>query len=479
MAVRRILTLITCGSIAVQSSASASPRSDPTTGRSVFTGATVPSATSITLSPAAIGLDTQGTKLYLAIASTLSQLSIERRTIDIDTGALSPGGDGSANIPGPGGDLAVLWHPNERLTLGASLRIPPPELQPADRDLLRYHTLGVGQRTFAGNVAVSLRVTSSFYFGAGVGHENTFLRLRWARDTALEAGRGPGGIDSDCGGRACGVENPDAAEHYDVAVRTPTLATSNLKVNIGTVFRVGPDVWVGIAYHTPPGLDVQTTLGGTMDVTRSRRDGGVVVRGGSTVYISYPASVDAEVRARLPRELELHVGGRWEDLSRMQAYDVRGYGSVFSFNNIPEQTLRARGMHDAFALWAGIEQIDVDERKPIRLGARLGFETSSVDSDKLSPLTVAPAAATLDLGAQARLGAWLVQLGYGIAFSPTIAVDNSAFDPRARIDCIDSGFDYTTAACRSTRNGYGIPTAAGDYRRIDHALRLGFRYEFP
>ncbi len=66
MAVRRILTLITCGSIAVSTSALASPRSDPTTGRSVFTGATVASPTSITLSPAAIGLDTLGTKLYFA-----------------------------------------------------------------------------------------------------------------------------------------------------------------------------------------------------------------------------------------------------------------------------------------------------------------------------------------------------------------------------------------------------------------------------
>src|SRR4051812_24518550 len=88
MAVRRILTLITCGSIAV-SSASASPRSDPTTGRAVFTGATEPSPTSIGLNPAAIGLDTIATKIYLAVTSTLTQLAIDRRVPDITTGALT------------------------------------------------------------------------------------------------------------------------------------------------------------------------------------------------------------------------------------------------------------------------------------------------------------------------------------------------------------------------------------------------------
>lgn len=468
MAVRRILTLITCGSIAVSTSALAyaSPRSDPTTGRSVFTGATVPSPTSITLSPAAIGLDTLGTKLYLALTSTLTQLAIDRRTLDLDTGALGAGPHVRDAQLAPGGDLAVLWHPNDRLTLGFAGRVPPPELQIDERRSLGYSTLGGGQRTYNATFAVSLRVTSAFFFGASVTHENTFLHLRYLRDSALDAGERS-------------VEDPAAAEEYDVRVRTPILATSNLKVNIGTVFRVAPDVWIGLAYHTPPGLDVQTTLNGDMDVTRAPRDGGALVHGGSTVYVSYPASVDAEVRARLPEELDLHVGGRWEDLSRMQAYDVRGYGSVFSFNGIPEQMLRARGLHDAFAVWAGVEQVDVDERKPIRLGARLGYETSSVGDAELSPLTVAPAMISLDVGAQARLGAWVVQLGYGIGYSSTIPVTDSAFDPRDRLACIDSGFDYTTAACRSTRNGYAIPTAAADYRRLDHAMRLGFRYEFP
>ena len=60
-----------------------------------------------------------------------------------------------------------------------------------------------------------------------------------------------------------------------------------------------------------------------------------------------------------------------------------------------------------------------------------------------------------------------------------VSVDASAFDPRHRIDCIDSGYDYATVGCEAARNGYAISTAAGDYDRIEHALRIGFRYVIP
>ena len=477
MAARRILTLLTGSTIAV-SSAVASPRSDPTTGRAVFTGASEPSATSITLNPAAIGLDTALTKFYFAVTSTLQQLAIDRKTIDLDSGALADGGSVRDNRVGPGGDLAILWHPNTSLTLGVSARLPPPELLPKDRSELRYHALGNGQRSYQANIGVSLKVTGGVFVGASVAHENSYLHLRYARDTALEAGHGPRGVDSDCNGAPCGVENPAATELYDVDVRTPVLATTNLRVNLGAVVHVGP-VWLALAYHTPPGFDIQSSLNGSMTVTRAPRDGGEVLHGGSTVLVQYPASVDAEVRAALPAELELHVGGRWEDLSRMSAYDVRGYGSTFVPNGVPEQMIRARGMHDSFAVWAGVEQLDVDVRKPFRFGARIGYETAAVDDSRLSALTVAPAAVTLDLGAQARFGSWVVQLSYGIAYSPTVQVTDSAFDPRHQLDCIDTDYDYTSNGCRATRNGYALPTAAGDYQRIDHALRLGFRYELP
>jgi len=156
---------------------------------------------------------------------------------------------------------------------------------------------------------------------------------------------------------------------------------------------------------------------------------------------------------------------------------VRGYGSTFRNAGIPEWTLRPRGLTDAVSAWAGVEQLDRGTRT--RVGARLGFETGSVAEGRTSPVSIGPPKLMLDLGGQLRLGgAWIVQLSYGLALSPTVSSDPSDFDPRYRLDCLDTR-DYTSRACEAARNGYGINTAAGDYNRLDHAFRLGFRYALP
>src|SRR3954452_3318337 len=73
MIVPRILTLaLSCAA----ASAGASPRTDPTTGRAVFTGATMPHATSIGLDPAALGLG-ELDEVYVAITGVIDQLHID------------------------------------------------------------------------------------------------------------------------------------------------------------------------------------------------------------------------------------------------------------------------------------------------------------------------------------------------------------------------------------------------------------------
>ena len=206
---------------------------------------------------------------------------------------------------------------------------------------------------------------------------------------------------------------------------------------------------------------------------------GEEVRGGSTVYVQYPASIDAEVRAPLTEDLDLHVGGRWEDLSRLQAYDVRAYNRTFAGNGIPEWTLRARGLRDSFALWAGVER--GERGQTWRYGARLGYETASVDRNALSPMAVAPPAFSFDAGGQLRIArsSWAVQLSYGLQLSPPTEVTRSDFDPRFQIECVESGYDYESRGCEASREGYAIATAAGTYGRLQHALRLALRYELP
>ena len=460
-----ILTLIACSAVA-----HASPRTDPTTGRAVFTGATIPHATSISLNPSALGLGTIN-EVYVGVMAVVDQLGVDRQTLAPD-GTTSAGPSIDDTLLSPGGMIAVIYHPGERATIGAELRTTPAE-RFLDDPALRYHALGGGQRDLYISIGSSIKATTGLYFGASISHNNTSLRLRYARDTALERG-----IAGDCEGEPCGFEHPAASETYDFDLASKTISTSNLRINVGVMARLYRGVWIGIAYHTPPGFAIQSQLDGPVTVTKAPRDGGRTLNGGGTAYVHFPASVDVEVRARLIGNLELHVGGRWEDLSRMQAYDVRAFASSFRAEGVPEWTLRPRGFHDSFALWGGIEQRDLGQR--FRLGGRLGVETSATDDARTSPTTIAPLSFTADVGAQLRVTpSLIVQLSYGLQFFPPVKVDNSAFDPRDHLACVDSGYDYSTRACQAVREGYAIPTAAGDYSHLQHAFRLGLRYELP
>ena len=472
---------------ALPAAALASPRSDPTQGRAVFTGAATPNPTSIEINPAALGLGITD-EVYLSASGLFDRISITRRTLDIDTGALADGERVSANLLSPGGMLAYVWHSGAsgRITLGVALHTSPAERFIENEQALRYHTLGGSHRTYAGSVASSIRLSGRVFLGVSLSLRPSFLKLRYARDTALDAGRDPArGIASDCGGTPCGVENPAAAELYTVDVRSDWLALDNVVATVGVVVRLARDVYLGIGYHTPPGLSIQNELTGTMEVERAPRDGGGTVTGGATVYLSLPASLDMELRAKLTPAMDLHVGARLEDLSRMQAYDVRGYGSFFRGAGIPEWQVRPRGFGDAFgvfslAAWAGVDQNWRDF--PLVVGARAGFETSTVPDERTSPLSIAPMSATLDTGLQYRLTRDLqikpqvvLQANYGLQYFPTVNVTDSAFDPRDRLACDDSGFDYSTPACAAVRNGYAIPTAAGEYSRIEQAARIALR----
>jgi hypothetical protein len=421
-------------------------------------------ATSIDLDPAAIG---QGTNsyAYAAAVAVLDQYGIK----------LAPGDALRDNELSAGGMVAGVFHVGDRATLAAEFRSAPPETFVANRDALAYHTLGGGQRSYRFGVGASIRILNELYFGLSLSiFDATYLHLHYARDSALDAGHGPNGIDSDCDGSPCGIGNPAAQEHYDVNVNTSLFSTSNLVLNLGVLVELSHDVWLGVAYHAPPGLQVQSELGGTMDVLRAPRDGATLMHGAASVFLSQPASADAELRARLPAKLDLHVGARWEDLSRLAGYDVRGYGSTFAAAGIPEWQLRARGLHDPFSLWAGVEQVEVERDKDrVLFGARIGIETSSLRDSETTPLSIAPFSYTADVGAQLRLfDRFRIQATYGIQYFPKVTVTDSAFDPNARIDCIASNYDYASASCTAVRNGYGIASADGTYDRIEHAARI-------
>src|SRR5690348_4253618 len=108
----RAIAVYVAALCALAAPVAASPVGDPTAGRAVFTGASVPDVTSIDVDPAAIGIGGGSfqTELFVSGIGVLDQLRIHQRTFDLNTGALSPGPDVSALTAGAGGTVGAIYH---------------------------------------------------------------------------------------------------------------------------------------------------------------------------------------------------------------------------------------------------------------------------------------------------------------------------------------------------------------------------------
>jgi hypothetical protein len=469
----------------LQGTSAASPLSDGTSGQPVFTGVATPHATSLFINPASLGPGTPASHFYAAMAATADHISIDRDLVDPDTGVASDGPRVNQITPSPGATVA-LWTSGRGLSGGILVSVPPAHEFMSDRSALRYHTQGGGHRVSQlATIGGAARILSRFHVGAAVSITRTDLRLAFARDLALAAGNDPlQGIGSSCGGATCGLEAPLASESYRVDVAsTSILDSSNLVFTLGVLIGLGSDWHLGVSYRT---RGTAVTLSGDATVHRSPRDvandpsaaAHPTPRGHATVSMDLVPTLEAEVRGKLSPGLELHVGGRWDNQSRFDNYDVRLFGPEFrEAGTIPEWIIRPRGYIDPVRLWAGVEQID--HGQTVILGGRFGVKSPELAESAISATTIDGISVSADLGVQLRLGSARLQLGYGLEFFPTVdvSVDDSAYDPRAQLACTASGHDYSTAACQAVRDGYALPTAAASYRRLLHTFRLGVRYD--
>jgi hypothetical protein len=469
--------------------AAASPLTDPNAGRAVFTGATSGHPTALELNPAALSLTRPGVHLYLSGSLAIDQISIDRRVIltpaDDDPLTDDRPTDGpsvSGNRGSWGTTLAVFAGVPEGIisSIGLMVSTDPDEVFQKDEDALRYHTFGGAYRELKVLVGGSLRATSDLHFGATVGLVvASRLTVGYARDTALDA-------NSACPAATCGFENPEAAEIYRLDVRAADwFSADRILLAAGVLYQVEPDWWIGVSYRSPQGLGRPQLLEGDVRVTRAPASGCTdatdddappcAVDGEATVAMDLPQSIHASLRGRITPGLDLTVGLRFENLSRVQQYDVRTFG--VALDGIPEWQPRPRGLDNVYTVVAGVEQVDSGQR--FLAGGRLGLETAAVPSDRISPMQVDGLAITADAGLQLRiLPSLVVQATYGAAYYPEVTADPGAYDPRFATRCAADFYDYSTPACEAVRDGYAIPTAAGSYRRFSHAARLALRYDF-
>ena len=463
--------------LALAAPAAASPLGDPAIERIVFGGSTAPHPTSLVVNPGALALTT-GTHVHASGWGTADHVRIDRRTIDPATGELADGPSAAGTVWSPGVMIgAYTVTSTGRFAAGIQGHLPTAEERLEDEDLA-YHTLGGRHRDIVWATLGGAYRWRGLMFGASIQLVESRLHLHFARDTALDDGRA--GIEGDCGGEPCGLEHPAAREVYRIdtaSTRLPS-ARNTIAATFGGVARLAEGWWLGIAYTSPPGLYSEVETTGVVSVTRAERDGGGRATGKATVRFTLPQKLRLGVRGRVTPGLDLVVEARWEQLSSFRRYDVRLYGLDLTDAGIPELVPRPRGLRDELALQLGLEQVDTGQRAIV--GARLGAERGPVGDAHLSPLQPYPAAITGDLGLQLRVApAFIVQIGYGVRWSPATDSGRGAYDPLDAVACYEASFDIDLPACQALRDGYAIPTASGTYQRIENLARVTLRWALP
>ena len=455
-----------------------SPMEDPSLGGAVFTGPTHGHASSFFVNPAALGLTGRGWHFHIGGSARLSSLTLKRTTIGSDN-SLQPGPTVDDSTISPGGILAYYASFDEgKYRFGVSLYTPTWQRFAEDEPGLGYHSSGGQIIQTMLTLAGSWRFTSRLIGGLGFSVGFSSLQLKFSRDSVLDGGSDSiSGTGSDCGGTVCGYENALAREEYDIQVGNRAAlgdlaGLKNFSASVGFVYRIGRDSWLGMGYVALPGAFETLTLSGDASITLAPRDGGGTES--TNAEIGFGMAQMAFVGYRRPTfgAYDMVFDLRWQDWSRHNQFDIRLFGADNN-PNTPEWIPRHRGLRDVWRVSAGIES---DDKEAYRFGARLRLESAAISNEKHSPTLVGGPNLTLATGAELRLSNhWAFSMGYEISLFPSTNVQNSAFDPREQVACVDSAFEFDS--CEAARNGLSFATAAGEYSFIQHGLVMSFRYD--
>ena len=455
----------------------ASPADDPATDGAVFAGVTGADPANATTNPAALLRLAPGVHVYAITTTAYDRLAIDRRVVDPATGGLRPAGRVTGATIGGGVTAGFVIGTAHLRMLALQAALPPPDETVGD-PALAEHTRGSRTREVdwvAG--AGGFAITSRLYLGLAATLVGRHTVLRYTRDTALAAGHDPArGVDSDCGGAPCGLSNPFAEETWRVDVREGTLLSlDNLRYSVGLIARLPGGVWLGLATERPWQIGRYTMTGDATIVT-APRDGGATVVGAAVINTKLPDVIRLGGRGPLGRGWELTGELRLRHLERTGGHGVRVFGPELAAAGIPEIDPRPTGLDDALGIELGAEQVEAGQTW--RFGGRLGYDTGAVLDPRLSARAPWSRQLTAAVGAQLRLDRWTLQLGYRFDWQPTVT-GGTAFDPQAAIACTDAAYDYDLPACATLRAGYGTTTAAGDYARQSHTLRVALRFLLP
>ncbi len=357
-----------------------------------------------------------------------------------------------------------------------------------------YHLASESFHSLFISLAVALHLHPRFAIGLAVMPIDSWADLTLYRDRALDQGSAgmsqPSGL---CGATACGFENPLAATriqlHGDGGVfwnrgGSPGLPWPlGLGLEWGILIRPIDPLFVGLSYlHVYPFGGSGSGYERSYELPSQRGATVAGTSGAGTLALALPDILQAGVRILLlPDKLEL---SGWARLVMYGGYgtsnDPAIAGLVLRLDGSAataagtEKLVLARGLRPALALEAGARW------RPwrwLRLGLSEIVETSAIPAGYVNPEAFDALKFDTTLGAEFRIRSWLrLVLAYGLtAFLPA-SVNPSAFDPGARLRCVDAQF--ATTACADDLAGRGLPTAAGRYSGITHHATAGVGLDF-
>ena len=442
----------------------------------VFTGPAHPHPTSVLINPAALGIGGFHQFLYIGGSWQVDRYAIQRQRV-LDTNSGPQAGPTLQPLTmSPGGLLVAQFKTGRSAVLTAAVSMPMYESFIADQDDLGYHVLAGQHWQWAITAATSVRFNDRLYVGASLSRMSTKLDLSFYRDTALEGGT-TGIQDPTCDGAACGIENPQAAERWDVSVDSQgILGTQTLSIRAGFAYQIARDWWLAGSYHSPPGLQAPLTLAGSARIERAPRSQTGdpeqdVYQPNAEIIYRLPSTLTLGVRGPITDSLQVFANARWQNLSSHRTLDLRVFGRDLD-ETIPEWYPRHRGLRDAFSVESGLE---TSAQERWRFGARVRVERGATAPAATAPLQVAGFNLSGALGARWRLLQQLsVTVDTAVSWFPTVTVENSDYDPLDRLTCVDNGFDIDD--CAGAAEGRAISSAAGSYGRLGFTGRLSIRY---
>jgi hypothetical protein len=479
---------------------------------SPFEGPTDIEVSAIWWNPAALaGL--RGLHVYASGQLAAQTGSFERAPIDTQTGLASSSGDRSFSSQ-PLDDVSVRYFGGVTYDFGtdtivAGLSIADPfDHTPSFRDdgsgsSLRlpsqYHLAEETFRQIYVSVGLALKLHPRWLVGVSVSAVDAFTDYTFYRDTALDGGspgvRAPGAL---CNSVPCGFENPLAAERVRVSGNGGSFwggipIPSGIGMNWGILFNPVERLWMGISYQHVFPLDgsgsgyerpyaTVDALGATIDPAPGSGAACHPCRGSDMIAFPIPDLFHLGARIHLREDLELTTWGRlavWGGYGTssdpaLSGIVVRLGGAPVTQGGAPEQIVLARQLRPQLAAEAGVRWRPVPS---LRLGLSLIVESSAVPADSVSAEAIDGLKVNGALGGEWRLLRWLrLGLAYSITAMIPATPSPGAYDPNARVACVDSG--YAQAACARDLAGLGLPSAAGKYTLYTHYASASLGLDF-